>query len=104
MRARLAARAEDWAWASTRAHLKGEDDGLVSVRPVLDRVGRFADLLDGEADAPAFAAFRSAEQTGRPLGNADFVAGLERLLGRPIARRAPGRKPALAAQAQPRLI
>jgi hypothetical protein len=33
------------------------------------------------------------EDSGRPLGTADFVTGLERLLGRPIARRAPGRKP-----------
>lgn len=41
----------------------------------------------------AFAALRGTETTGRPLGNADFIAGLERLLGRPIARRAPGRKP-----------
>jgi hypothetical protein len=34
-----------------------------------------------------------AEGSGRPLGTAEFVTGLERLLGRPIARRAPGRKP-----------
>jgi hypothetical protein len=31
---------------------------------------------------------------GRPLGSADFVADLERRLGRRIARRACGRKPA----------
>jgi putative transposase len=37
VRVRLAARAEDWLWSSARAHLAGEDDGLVSVRPVLDR-------------------------------------------------------------------
>lgn len=41
VRARLVARAEDWAWSSVRAHLAGEDDGLVTVRPVLDRVERF---------------------------------------------------------------
>ena len=35
---------------------------------------------------------RLAEGSGRPLGTADFVTSLERLLGRPIARRAPGRK------------
>ena len=35
VRARLVARAEDWPWSSVRAHLKGEDDGLVRVRPVL---------------------------------------------------------------------
>jgi hypothetical protein len=40
-----------------------------------------------------FAALRAAEHTGRPLGTQDFIAGLERILGRRIARRAPGRKP-----------
>ena len=29
VRARLVCRAEDWAWSSVRAHLSGEDDGLV---------------------------------------------------------------------------
>jgi len=33
------------------------------------------------------------EATGRPLGTPEFVAGLENLLGRKIAGRAPGRRP-----------
>ncbi|MGH6889820.1 MAG: transposase [Rhizomicrobium sp.] len=93
VRARLAARAEDWAWSSVRAHLDGKDDGLVKVGPVLDRVHDFAALIAKPADDSAFAALRAAEQTGRPLGTADFIHGLERILGRPIARGAPGRKP-----------
>jgi putative transposase len=93
VRAGLVERAQDWPWSSVRAHLAGEDDELVSVRPVLDRLGQFADLLAGDPDDAAFQALRAAEGSGRPLGNADFIAGLERLLGRPIARRAPGRKP-----------
>ena len=40
VRARLVAQAQDWAWSSARAHLAGEDDGLVRVAPLLDRVGR----------------------------------------------------------------
>jgi hypothetical protein len=40
-----------------------------------------------------FSDLRRAEATGRPLGAPEFVAGLENLLGRKIARRAPGRKP-----------
>ena len=36
------------------------------------------------ADDPAFGALRAAETTGRPLGNAEFVAGLERVPGRPF--------------------
>jgi putative transposase len=104
VRARLVARAQDWPWSSVRAHLKGEDDALVSVRPVLDRVEDFAGLIAGDADDPAFAALRAAESTGRPLGPADFVADLERRLGRPIARRAPGRKPAARPEDQLALL
>ena len=103
VRARLVARAQDWAWSSARAHLAGEDDGLVRVRPVLDCVADFAALIDTPADDPAFAALRGAERTGRALGPEDFVADLERTLGRPIARRAAGRK-AASVMKQPQLL
>ena len=93
VRARLAGRAEDWAWSSTRAHLSGKDDPLVTVAPILSRVKRFADLLATDPTDPDFAALRASESTGRPLGSAAFVADLERRLGRPIAKRTPGRKP-----------
>jgi hypothetical protein len=39
--------------------------------------------------AEDFAALWRFEGSGRPLGTAEFVTGLERLLGRPIARRSP---------------
>ncbi|MGB8538656.1 MAG: hypothetical protein WCD57_19690, partial [Acidobacteriaceae bacterium] len=45
VRARLVARAEDWSWSSVRAHINGADDGLVTVRPVLDRIPHFAEFL-----------------------------------------------------------
>ena len=92
VRARLAIRAEDWIWSSVRSHLAGQDDGLVTVRPVLDRVSNFTDLLQPDPDED-YRELRNSEGTGRPLGAEDFVAGLERVLGRKIARRAPGRKP-----------
>ncbi|HYE47275.1 MAG TPA: transposase [Caulobacter sp.] len=104
VRAQLVASARDWPWSSVGAHLAGEDDGLVKVRPVLDRVERFAELLEGGEDAKGWAAIRAAERTGRPLGTADFVSDLERLLRRPIARRAPGRKRGSAGPSQPNLI
>lgn len=105
VRAGLAQRAEDWRWSSVRAHLKGEDDGLVAVEPVLDRVGDFAAYLAAARDdGPAWTAIRAAETTGRALGTDDFVADLERRLGRPIARRAPGRKPGPKVEEQPELL
>jgi len=87
-----------------RAHLEGKDDDLVAVKPVLDRVGDFARLIADRDNDSAFAALRAAEQTGRPLGTAEFIEGPERVLGRRIARRAPGRKPAQETGEQPNLL
>ena len=61
---------------------------------------RFADLIAGDADEAAFSALRAAGRIGRPLANKDFIDGLERVLDRPVARRAPGRKKVIAAAEQ----
>ena len=103
VRARLVAHAEDWPWSSVRAHLAGADDGLADVRPVLERIPRFADLLRTDPDDVTFRLLRASEGTGRPLGAAAFIADLERRLGRPIAKRAAGRKPKAAGAEQPDL-
>jgi putative transposase len=94
VRARLAATPQDWRWSSAAAHLAGRDDALVQVAPLLDRVPDWATLLDENADdSERFDALRAGERTGRPVGGDAFVAGLEAQLGRPLARRRPGRKP-----------
>lgn len=74
-----------------RAHLAGVDDGPVKVGPVLDRIPHLHALLEAGADED-FSGLRRTETTGRPLGAPEFVTGLENLLGRKIARGAPGRK------------
>jgi len=95
VRARLVARPEAWPWSSVRAHLAGADDALVKVAPLLARIDRFADLLadESEADVETFRALRAGEMTGRPAGAADFIADLERRLGRVLTPRKRGRKP-----------
>ena len=103
VRAGLVARPQDWKWSSVRAHLAGVDDALVTVRPVLDRIPQLKGLLEADEEED-FSDLRRAASTGRPLGAPDFVDGLERVLGRPIARRAPGRKPSADEQNQLRLL
>ena len=93
VRARLLNRPEDWKWSSVRAHVSGVDDALVSVRPVLDRIPHLKDLLQAGLEDD-YGELRRAEATGRPLGTPEFVNGLETVLGRKIARRAPWCKPA----------
>ena len=60
VRARLVAHAQDWPWSSARAHLAGRDDALVRVAPLLDRIGRFSELIAADADRIARCAPRKA--------------------------------------------
>ncbi len=94
VRARLAATADAWPWSSARAHLAGRDDRLATVAPLLALAPDWRGFLADGLRAEDHAAIRAAERTGRALGSEGFVAGLERRLGRSIAKRKPGRKPA----------
>lgn len=93
VRGRLVARARDWRWASTRAHLSGKSDGLTALAPVRDRFPRFADLLDDEPETDLFDRLRAAESIGRPLGDDRFVARIERLTARTLRPGKRGPKP-----------
>jgi len=92
VRARLCERAADWPWSSAKAHMAGEDDELVAVAPLLERVGDFAAFLGHAEDQQATRALRMAETTGRPLGEPGWIARLEEHSGRTLAARKRGRK------------
>jgi putative transposase len=92
VRARLVDQPQDWAWSSLRAHIAGSGDGLVTVAPLLQRLGRITALVDIEPEETALARLRTAEATGRPLGSDEFVTQLERLMQRRLRRQKPGRK------------
>src|SRR5882724_5563693 len=93
VRARLVKRAQDWRWSSTRAHLRGKDDGVTALAPIKDRFPRFADLLADEPETDSFGRLRAAESIGRPLGNEKFLARIERLTGRRLKPGKRGPKP-----------
>ena len=93
VRARLVERAQDWRWSSTRAHLRGKDDGVTTLKPIRDRFPRFADLLDIEPETDLFVRLRGAETIGRPLGNDRFLARLERQTRRTLKPGKRGPKP-----------
>lgn len=93
VRAKLVERARAWRWSSARAHLKGADDGLVMVEPLLARVPDWSAFLRAGASEAECRAIRAGERTGRPVGTPRFVAKLERRLGRRLARQKPGPKP-----------
>ncbi len=89
----LVANAADWPWSSVRAHLAGQDDGLVSVAPVLERVPDLKAALAQAVPEAVAVALRRAVGAGRPLGDAGFLDALEARLGRPLRPRKRGPKP-----------
>jgi len=93
VRARLVDRADKWPWSSVRAHLDGTDDGLVLVKPVLDRYDPFDQFIDlGEADMEAYQSLRQAETTGRPVGSQAWIGKLETQTGRTLSPKKRGPK------------
>lgn len=93
VRAGLVRRARDWRWSSARAHLDGRDDGLAAAQPLLDLVPDWRGFLKAGLREEEREVIRAAERTGRPLGSAAFIEGLEARLRRPLARRKPGPRP-----------
>jgi putative transposase len=67
VRAKLVERAEDWRFSSVPAYFAGKSDGLVDVRPVLDRYPNFRDVIGRAEEIGEFEALRSAEKTGQHL-------------------------------------
>lgn len=90
VRAGLCARAEDWPWSSVHAHMKGQDDGLVTVRPMLELVNSWQSYLDQEKDEQITQQIRRHNNTGRPLGGKVFMDKIQKLTGHDLRKKKPG--------------
>ncbi len=91
--ASLCVNPQDWEWSSARAHLKGEDDELVSVEPMIKRVGNWTEYLSGSDNSNNTDLIKQHTRTGRPLGSTEFIRKLEVFTGEELAPKRTGRKP-----------
>ena len=80
VKAKLCRHAEDWPWSSAQAHYKRQDDELVTVQPMLNRVGHWRHYLE-QYDGMDWNSIRRASKSGRPAGNAQFLSIVEELTG-----------------------
>jgi putative transposase len=82
----LVERAREYQWSSAAAHGLGRDDALVSVKPLLEMVGKgqWGRFLAKPSPAEEWEQLRRHERTGRPLGGNAFVAHLESVLNREL--------------------
>jgi putative transposase len=93
VRSGLASSPENYLWSSARAHFDGRNDGLVTVRPLLDRVGDWPSFLQRPLSADETRAVKRHEKTGRPLGSDAFILNLENQLRRVLRPGKSGPKP-----------
>jgi len=92
VRAKLVVAPSDYRWSSALAHLKGKDDCLVKVSPLLAMAGNWRRLLTSGLSEEELKRLRAHERTGRVLGDDDFLKRLEKQLGRVLRRQKPGPK------------
>lgn len=92
VRAGLVREATAYRWSSTRWSL-----GLVKTDPLVDDLGPLSDIADWgdllRSDPTQIDTLREHTRSGRPCGDDDFVFSAERITGRKLKKRHPGRKP-----------
>ncbi len=92
--ARLCEKATQWRWSSARAHIMKQDDTLVTVKPMLERVNDWASYLsDSRSNRENQALIQQHTRTGRSLGSKEFISKIELLTGKVLSRRKPGPTP-----------
>lgn len=92
VRAGLAKTPRLYRWSSAAAHLRGRDDALVKVAPLLQLIPDWRRFLTRVIREEDLQALRAHERTGRPLGDEAFLESLEQNLGRILRRQKPGPK------------
>ena len=90
VRAKMKKLPEHWRYSSCRAHLAKKDGRLVKVKPLYEMVDDWREYLYENEEA--WDLIRRHERTGRPLGSPRFVADLEEMTGRELAKKRPGPK------------
>jgi len=91
VKAKLCSHPFDWKWSSASAHLAGTDDILVTVKPMLDRVSNWQQYLSFD-NSNCHDLIAQHTRTGRPLGSESFVTKLEKICGKTLVSKKPGRR------------
>jgi putative transposase len=91
VRAGLSSIPEEYPWSSAGAHIKGKNDDLVQVKPLLRIVGDWRRFLSGDVSTEEYELLQRHERTGRPLGSKNFIERLENKLSRILTPQKGGR-------------
>ena len=92
VRAGLAREPWSYKWSSAGAHARGADDELVRVDPLLEMVNDWRGFIGEDITGEEMERFRQHEWTGRPMGDMDFIEGIEKSSCRVLRPKKPGPK------------
>jgi len=92
VRASMAKEPWSYKWSSAGAHVRGYDDELVRVGPLLEIVEDWRSFIEEDITREEMERFRLHERTGRPLGDEAFLERLEKLVSRVLRQQKPGPK------------
>jgi REP-associated tyrosine transposase len=92
VRAGLVQAAEDYEWSSARAHVRKEPNPLLTACSLENVITDWAAYLRQGDHPQDIERFVRHGQTGRPLGDEDFLKRLEGLTGRILVPKRRGRK------------
>jgi putative transposase len=93
VRAGMCSKPVDWRWSSVHAHIRGSDDNIVTVRPMLDRIADWRLYLQHGNSMNELEKIRQHSRNGLPAGDDEFVNELERHSGRTLRSPKRGRPP-----------
>ncbi|MBS3819951.1 transposase [bacterium] len=91
IKAGLVQKPEDYSWSSARSHVFKEEDDLLSDFPLLSEIPDWSSYLREPVTEEDRRLLLQHEKCGRPLGSKDFLRKIERITGRPVIKRKPGR-------------
>lgn len=92
VRAGLVKRAEDYEFSSAKAHVYKKRDPLLSGSFLIEEIKDWRSFLADDDSEQDKKRFRKHGRTGRPLGQEGFIKELERITGRILKPKKPGRK------------
>ena len=91
LKAKLCRDLSEWPWSSYHSHMSGKDDGVVKTAPMLERVADWRSYIDAE-NSLSDHLIEVRGRTGRPAGDEGFISELEKLTGKALKKKKPGRK------------
>jgi len=92
VRAGIVKKAEDYPWSSAKAHIYKTQDILLLDNFMTEEITNWKDYLLDDSDDKKSSLFVGHVDTGRPLGDENFVKKLEGVVGRTLGRKQPGPK------------